>query len=208
MIDPVARISEVMFGLIMAVTIVGSLEIATAGRSEARTVMIAALGCNLAWGLVDAFMYLIQTATERTRNRVLAKRISGADRETGHRLIREALPEHVAVLAGPDQVEGMRRLLLELKLDGHAVLGPRDFVAATYVFLLVVIATFPVVVPYMLADDLTTAKHWSQAITLVMLFFAGFGLGRYAGYAKPLATGLLMAVFGALLIGAVIALGG
>ena len=44
LLDPVDRISEVLFGVIMAVTIVGSLSIATAGEAEVRTVMIAA-GC-------------------------------------------------------------------------------------------------------------------------------------------------------------------
>ena len=69
LLDPVDRISEILFGLIMAVTIVGSMSIATAGRVEVRTVMLAALGCNLAWGLVDAVMYVVRTTTERTRNR-------------------------------------------------------------------------------------------------------------------------------------------
>ena len=46
LLDPVDRISEVLFGLIMAVTIVGSLSVATAGRGEVRAVVAAALGCN------------------------------------------------------------------------------------------------------------------------------------------------------------------
>ena len=32
LLDPVDRISEILFGLIMAVTIVGSMSIATAGK--------------------------------------------------------------------------------------------------------------------------------------------------------------------------------
>ena len=67
LVDPVDRVAEALFGLIMAVTIVGSMSIAEAGRNEVRTVLIAALGCNLAWGLVDAVMYLVRTLVERTR---------------------------------------------------------------------------------------------------------------------------------------------
>jgi hypothetical protein len=78
LLDPVDRLSEILFGLIMAVTIVGSLSIATAGRNEVRAVMMAALGCNLAWGLVDAVMYLVRALTERNRNWVLAGRIAAA----------------------------------------------------------------------------------------------------------------------------------
>ena len=208
LLDPIDRISEILFGLIMAVTIVGSLSIATAGRDEMRTVTMAALGCNLAWGLVDAVMYLVRTVTERSRNRVLTKRIVGADPDTAHRLITETLSEHVVAITGPDEIEGMRRRLLRLQLNGHAILRRRDFLEAIGIFLVVVIATFPVVAPFLLTNNAVLALHVSQAITLGMLLLAGFALGRYAGHPKPLRTGIAMALFGAVLIGAVKALGG
>jgi VIT1/CCC1 family predicted Fe2+/Mn2+ transporter len=160
LLDPVDRISEILFGLIMAVTIVGSLSIATAGRNDVGVVLWGALGCNLAWGLVDAVMYVVRTATERSRN-------------------------------------------LE-----RPVLVPRHFVEALAIFVAVVVATFPVVVPFMVIGDVTRAMHVAQAITLVMLFLAGFALARYAGYAHPARAGLLMSAFGALLIAIVKALGG
>jgi VIT1/CCC1 family predicted Fe2+/Mn2+ transporter len=208
LLDPVDRLSEILFGLIMAVTIVGSMSIATAGQDEVRTVMLAALGCNLAWGLVDAVMYVVRTATERTRNRVLAGRIAAADADTARRLIAQAMPEHVALITGPDEIEGMRRRLLALPARTRAVLGPRDFLEAFAIFLMVVVATFPVVLPFLLTANAATAMHVSQATTLGMLFLAGFAFGRHAGYAKPLRTGLAMAVFGAVLIAVVKALGG
>ena len=208
MLHPVDRVSEILFGLIMAVTIVGSLSIATAGQEEIGTVMWAALGCNLAWGLVDAVMYVVRTVTERTRNQALARRIVQAETNVAQDMIQEALPEHFAALVGAEELEGIRRRLLELKVDRLGVVRPRDFLEAFGIFLMVVIATFPVVVPFLLTDDVASAMHGSQAITLVMLFLAGFALGRYAGYAKPLRPGLAMAVFGAVLIAAVKALGG
>ena len=153
LLDPVDRISEILFGLIMAVTIVGSLSIATAGRDEVRTVMRAALGCNLAWGLVDAVMYVVRTATERTRNRILARRIVDADADTGRQLITQALPEHVIALTGPDEIEAMRRRLLASPERLRAVLAPRDFLEAFAIFVMVVVATFPVVAPFLLTTD-------------------------------------------------------
>jgi hypothetical protein len=210
LLDPVDRISEILFGLIMAVTIVGSLSVATAGHDDMHTVSMAALGCNLAWGLVDAVMYLVRTATERSRNRVLAKRIAGADADTAHRLIVKVLPDHVALITGPDEIEGMRRRLMALRPEGRAraILMPRDYLEAVGIFLLVVIATFPVVAPYFLTSDAALALRVSQGITVGMLFLAGWALGRHAGYARPLRTGVVMAVFGVVLIAAVKALGG
>jgi VIT1/CCC1 family predicted Fe2+/Mn2+ transporter len=208
LLDPIDRVSEIMFGLIMAVTIVGSLSIATAGHSEVRTIMAAALGCNLAWGLVDAVMYLVRTLTERTRNRTLAKGVRGADPASAHRLIEHALPVHVAAMTGPEELEAMRQRLLAAPKPRGLHLGFEDYLAAGGIFLLVVLATFPVVVPFMFIEDVATAMRASRIVTLVMLFFAGWALGRHAGHVRPAVTGLLMMLFGIALIAAVMALGG
>lgn len=208
LLDPIDRVSEILFGLIMAVTIVGSLSIATAGANEVRTVMVAALGCNLAWGLVDAVMYLVRTLTERSRILELARRAIDADAGTAHRLIMMALPEHVAAITGSAELEGMRRRLLALPASRRAGLGRGDYLAAAGVFILVVAATFPVVVPFLLTNDPALAMQASRVITLVMLFAAGLALGRHAGHAHPARTGLLMLLLGAALIVAVKALGG
>ncbi len=87
-LDPIDRVSEIIFGLIMALTFTGTISAATAGREEVRTVMFAALGCNLAWGMVDAVMYLIRTLTERTRNLTLLRRVrSAASPHDAHAII-------------------------------------------------------------------------------------------------------------------------
>ena len=208
LLDPINRISEILFGLIMAVTIVGSLSIATAGQSEVRTVMGAALGCNVAWGLVDAVMHLVRTLTERNRDLALARQLVGADTETARRLILAALPEHVAAITGPAELEGMRRRLLALDVPRQAGLAVADYLAATGIFAWVVVSTFPVVVPFLLTDDVSLAMQESRIVTLAMLFGAGFALGRTAGHPHPLRTGLVMMLFGAVLILAVMALGG
>src|SRR5512132_1453347 len=143
LLDPVDRICEILFGLIMAVTIVGSLSVATAGRTEVRTVLAAALGCNLAWGLVDAVMYLLRTLTGRTRNRALARRVVAAEGASAHRLIEQALPEHIAAITGPEEIEGMRRRLVSGTIASGRTLARDDYLAAFGIFLVVVLATFP-----------------------------------------------------------------
>ncbi|MGE5089946.1 MAG: hypothetical protein ACM3QY_12520 [Candidatus Levyibacteriota bacterium] len=208
MLDPIDRISEILFGLLMAVTIVGSLSVAEAGRNEVRAILAAALGCNLAWGLVDGVMYLVRALTERTRNRNLARHVAGADSATAHRLIEDELPPHVLAIVGTEEVEGMRRRLLAAPVLQRGGLRASDWLEAAGIFLLVVIATFPVVAPFLLIGDVARAMQASRAVTLVMLFLAGYALGRYAGHAQPLRTGLLMLLLGAALIGAITALGG
>jgi len=208
LLDPIDRVSEIIFGLIMSVTIVGSLSIASAGRNDVRTVLMAALGCNLAWGLVDAVMYLVRTLTERRRNLALAKQAIDADEATARRLIMATLPDHVAAITGQEELEGMRRRLVALTPSPRSGLGRQDYLAAIGIFLLVVGATFPVVVPFLVTSDAAFAMQASRVITLAMLFAAGLALGRHAGHAHPARTGWLMLLFGAALITAVKALGG
>jgi hypothetical protein len=58
-LEPGERISEILFGLIMALTVTGTTSVVTADRFQIRTMLIAALGCNVAWGIIDAGMYLM-----------------------------------------------------------------------------------------------------------------------------------------------------
>jgi hypothetical protein len=208
LLDPLDRISEVLFGLIMAVTIVGSLSIATAGQAEVRTVLIAALGCNIAWGLVDAVMYVVRGAAGRARLWKLGQRVREVDDVAGQRLIARALPDPIGSLAGPEEIEAMHRNLVARPPPEGPLLRGRDFLEALGIFALVVLATFPVVLPFMFVADTARAMAISQATTVAMLCIAGMGFGRYAGYRRPWVTGVAMAAFGVLLIAAVKALGG
>ena len=64
-LDPIDRVSEVLFGLIMVLTFTGSLSVAEAGRDDVRAMLIGALGCNIAWGIIDAMLYLMGASPKR-----------------------------------------------------------------------------------------------------------------------------------------------
>ena len=208
-LDPVDRISEALFGLIMAVTIVGSLSIASAGRNEVRTVLVAALGCNLAWGLVDAVMYLIRTVVDRGRTLTLLHSVRSANAPGGRSLVETALSRMAtAGVVSPLEIEAIRGRIVALPaVPARARLERGDLTAALAIFLLVVLATFPVVLPFALMHDVGAAKNASRGIAIAMLFLGGFALGRYAGYGSWRA-GFVMTALGVLLVGAIMALGG
>ena len=208
-LDPIERVSEVVFGLLMALAITGSISVASGGREEVRTVMLAALGCNLAWGLVDGIMYLAQTLTERTRKANLIARLRGiTDANAGQRLIAAELPARLGEHAGPELLEPLRQRLLALPSQAlDTRLLAHDWAGALGVFLLVVLSTFPVVVPFMFIDELKLAMRASNAVALATLFAGGWALGRYAG-GSPWKSGLGLAAVGAVLTAAIIALGG
>jgi len=208
-LSPVDRVSEMLFGLFMALTFVGAVSAATAGQDEIRTMFITALGCNLAWGLVDAVMYLVRTITERGRKLTLAQAVRSApDAQAGRRLVASSLSDVAAGLVSETEIEAVRARIVALpSLPDRPTLGRDDALAAVAIFLIVVLATFPVVIPFIVFGDVGTAMFASRALALAMLFLGGLALGRYAGYGS-LRTGFVMVGLGAALVVAVIALGG
>lgn len=209
-ISPVDRVSEMLFGLFMALTFVGAVSIAEAGtgRAEIRALLAAALGCNLAWGLVDAVMYLVRTITDRGRALTLVHSVRGADPASGRALINSSLSKTVAGLVTDTEIEAIReRIVAAPSVPQRPRLKSADLLAAVAVFLLVVAATFPVALPFVMTDDVELALTVSRIIALTMLFFGGLALGRYAGYGSW-KVGFMMAGLGAALVMAVVALGG
>jgi VIT1/CCC1 family predicted Fe2+/Mn2+ transporter len=208
-LDPVSRISEIIFGVLMALSFTGALNAATAGREEVRTMMLTALGCNLAWGLVDAVMYLVATMTERGRNLTLLAVIRDArDTGTAHDAISEALPGRLGEALGAEGLESVRKRLLALpEVPARVRLGRDDYAGAFGVFLLVVLSTFPVVIPFLFLSELARAMRVSNVVALVILFVGGYQLGKYAG-GNGWKTGLAMAAVGAVLVSIIMALGG
>src|SRR5688572_31009402 len=114
-LDPVDRISEVLFGLIMVLTFTGSLSVLEAGREDVRTMLIGALGCNLAWGIIDAMLYLMGCLADKGQGlkTYLAVR-RATDPHEAQRLIADALPPVVASVLEPADLDTMRRRLMQL----------------------------------------------------------------------------------------------
>jgi len=207
-LDPVYRASEVIFGLLMAMSFIGSISVATDGRQEVRTLLIAALGCNLAWGLVDAVMHLVGINTQKRRERLLFEQLRAGDAGTGRALLAGELSGPLSAGIGADGLEQLRQRIVVLPpaKTGRGI-GGRDLLDALVVFLLVVLSTFPVVVPFMLIEDTGRALLWSRLVALATLFVAGGTLARYSG-GNILLHGLSMAAIGAVLMAAIMALGG
>jgi hypothetical protein len=209
-LDTVERVSEMCFGLFMALTFVGAVSVATAGQEDpARTMLVTALGCNLAWGLVDAVMYLVRTITTRGRKitTVLAVR-AAADAASGVKVLRDALPPLARTLLGDAELEAVRaRIVARTDLPERPRLNAADWAGAVGIFIIVVATTFPVALPFVIVKDLPLAMLISRILTIAMLFGGGFALGRFAGYGGW-KEGLSMTALGLALTVAIIALGG
>jgi hypothetical protein len=208
-LEPIDRVSEVLFGLIMVLTFTGSLSVAEAGRNDVRTMLIGAIGCNLAWGIIDAVLYLMGCLAEKGRGLLVFRSVRNAtDSKEAQRLIADSLPPVISSILQPTELETMSLRLRELpEPRDHARLSRRDWLGAAGVFLLVFLSTFPVVIPFLFMHNAGPALHTSNVIAIVMLFWTGYVFGRIAGH-HPWLVGVSMVALGLILVGLTMALGG
>ena len=208
-LDPMDRISEILFGVIMVLTCTAALGVATADQASVRTMLLGALGCNLAWGIIDAGLYLMACLSERGRNNLTLRAAQdGTDPEKARRIIAQALPEPLVPAISQEQLEAMRQHLHRYpKPASRPRLTREDWAGALGICLLVFLSTFPVVIPFLFVDDVRLALRLSNAVAIVMLFLCGYAFGNYAGI-RPWTMGLVMVAIGSALTGVAIALGG
>jgi len=209
-LDPHDRISEVLFGLIMVLAITGSVSVAEAGRTEIRTMLLGALGCNLAWGIIDGILYLMGCLAERSqRLRTLCALRQAADSQEAHRIIAGALPPLVASILQPAEFETIRERLNQLpEPPKQARLLKIDYLGGLAVFLLVFLSTFPVVIPFLfMHQHPLRALRVSNAVAVGMLFLTGWAYARCTGR-RPWVGGIVMVFVGLALVGLTVALGG
>ena len=208
-LTPYDRASEVLFGLIMALTITGALSVAHATERETRALFVSTLACNVAWGLVDAVMYVLNGLLSRGRQSLLARALReeehGAHAST---LLAEVLPEALVETLSPAELDALRKkIAAHPDLPAPPRLHGEDLLGGVGVFVLVVASTFPVALPYLLLPNPTHAKVVSRGLSLLLLFLGGYVVGRYSGL-PPVRIGLGVLGIGVVLVAVVTALGG
>jgi len=207
-LEPMDRISEVLFGVIMVLTFTGALSVATADRLEVREVLVGALGCNLAWGVIDAGLYLMGRLQERGRTIQTFRAVRDTtDEVAARRIVAETLPAVLVTALPSSQLEVMRQAVLNMPEPPLPRLTMADIGGAVAVFLLVFLVTLPLVVPFLFIGETRLALRVSNGVAVVLLFLSGYAFGKRAGL-HPWVSGLAMVVVGILLVGLTIALGG
>lgn len=211
-LDPEESLGEVLFGLIMALTItlgVGLLSPAEALRSH--ELVLALIGCNVAWGIIDAALYLLGVLFARSqrvhfvrnlrRVPTEAQALEAIRKEFG--LDREHLVQHEDLVAfyraSLDVVKHARIERARLRRD--------DAVAAALIVVLMAITAVPGALPFLVVADNLVALRLANLLQVGLLFAVGFHWARYSG-APPWRTGAAMVALGAALVAVAVALGG
>ena len=209
LLEPMERISEVFFGLIMVLTVTCSFGVAQAERKDVRAMLLAALGCNLAWGVIDAVFYLMARFSEQAQGILALQALrKAADSGEAQDIIANALPPLLASVLTSAEFDLMWQQLNQLaEPPTRPQLTKDDWLAGLGVFLWVFLSTFPVVIPFLLVTDAKLALRFSNGVAILLLFLTGYAFGRHAGR-RPWLTGFAVVVLGSSLVGIAIALGG
>jgi len=217
-LDPVDRLAEVVYGVLIVLTFTlayRGIEFrysSGAGISTAvQRMLLAAIGCTIAWGLIDGVMYVLTSMFERSERQRLLVELQLAPHE---RAALELVGDHLDDTLGEVLTDEQRAQLSVAIYQRFRDSRPKrigvtrdDIFGAIAVFLLAVVATLPVAIPYLFIDDPFWAIRLSNLIAIVMLFVVGAAWSRYTN-ARPLRMGLLLAGIGLAVVLVAIPLGG
>jgi hypothetical protein len=213
-IDPGTSLSEVLFGLIMTLTFTlgAGIIIQEEGREGARQLLIATIGCNIAWGIIDGALFLVGQLFDRGRLRFLGQAVRQASNAgDAAELVAGELDE----MLGPVTTEAERnglygRIAENLRSKDPAArnkLAKADVMGAWASFWLVFLTSVPAAIPFLLIDEAHLALRVSNAVLLMLLFATGYWWARFT-LGKPWLVGLCFLVGGVGLVTVAIALGG
>ena len=212
-LDPSTSLAEVLFGLIMTLTFTlgAGLIIEDEGRAGARELLIAVIGCNVAWGIIDAALYLVGQLFDRGRLQRLGHAIQRThDRRDAVTLVAEELNPLLGGLLSPRETEALYERIADnvsRKTGRKNSITRDDWLGALVSFFLVVITSLPAAIPFLLIDDARLALRVSNGVLVALLFFSGYWWARYT-VSRPWIAGLAFLFIGTGLVVAAIALGG
>lgn len=206
------RLGELLFGLIMTLTFTLTAGFVVGeGPDAARDLLVATIGCNLAWGIIDGGLLVLGRAFDRGR----AARVGQAIRSTGDddQAMASVAKEFDEILEPLATAEVRRTLYRDVVArvrkspPREAGIRSSDWPAAFAVFLLVSAASVPAALPFLLIAEPWVALRVSNALLVVCLFVIGYRWARYTSI-SPWRAAIALTLFGMAMVAAAIALGG
>jgi len=212
-LDPGDSLAEVLFGLIMALTITaGARLFAEGAQFDAHQLVVAAVGCNVAWGVIDAVLFVLGGLFQRNRRALFYRTLRSVRKEADAlaALEEEFALEDEPLATRPDDRARLYESILTLSAratPARARLRRQDFVAAFIVFVLVSATAVPGVIPLLLIADSNLALHVSNWLLILLLFFVGYWWGHYTDV-PPWRVEVIVMLLGVSMVLIAVVLGG
>jgi len=211
-LEPGESLSEVLFGLIMTLTFtLGAGMMVKEDPNAARDLLIATIGCNVAWGIIDGAFYVTGNLFERARMKRAGEAIRAAKSdEAAAAIVESELDEMIGLTVHADERADLyQRMARHVRASRPQPLRlvRSDLYGALASFWLVFFASIPAALPFLFIRDAWIALRVSNAILVSFLFLAGYRWARHTAL-WPWLTGLTFMVAGVALVGIAISLGG
>lgn len=211
-LDPSESLLEILFGLIMALTMTaGARLVADPATLDAWELIGALAGCNAAWGIIDAVFYLLGSMFNRSRRIEMVRRLQATTNQDQAIAViyREFSLEGEPGMREQDKAAFYRSLLEMLRhaRTRRARFLPSEFAAAAIIFMLVSLTAVPGLIPLALVGDGGLALRIANALQVLLLFYVGFKWSRYSG-SNPWHGAAIIGVMGIVLVLVSMLLGG
>ena len=210
-LNPPDALAEVTCGLVMTLTfILTAGHYAVNAANPSRMLLKAALGCTLAWGIIDGMLYVMSDLYKRERrNQLLAKlRSSPADARAD---LQDKIGDSVGELTSAEMitlVDALARVGTRLETQPVKFTGA-NFRAMTTSIVCNIAALIPAALPFLVlrGAEWRTALRASNGMVVAMMFGVGYAWGKSSGF-RPLRTGLILVAIGLAMVGIAVLLGG
>jgi hypothetical protein len=212
-LDPGERLGEVLFGLVMVLTFTLTAGLTVAeGREGVRALLASAIGCNIAWGIIDGVFFVMGGLFHRGRKNRIVRAIQAApDEATAASAVASELDPTLEDVTSPGERRRLYQDVVQVvrRLDPPRVKITReDLMGAIASFWLVVLSTIPAAAPFLIfRDQPRFALRVSNGLLIALIFVVGFRWARYTG-GSGWKTGAALALMGIGLVAIAVALGG
>jgi hypothetical protein len=212
-LKPSESLTEVVAGLIMALTFTLGASVLSGGGAEgARAALVGAIGCNVAWGIIDGVLYMMARTFDRNRSLRFRRAIASAkDEAAALAAIRGELDPYLASVTQVGDREqlyrSIRNELMQTRLPLHTGVARDDLMGAIEIFCLVFAAALPAALPLLLIDHPWLALRLSNLLVVGLLFIVGYHWAKYVD-ANPWSAGLGLLSLGLAMVAVAIPLGG
>jgi hypothetical protein len=196
--------------MVLTVTLTTNLS-AKSGTAGVRQLLVAAVGSNIAWGIIDGVMYVMNCMTVRSGKARLVRAVQKTpERGAALEVIRQMVEPWFQYLTSPKDQEAVYEAIL--KEVAHArppetKVTREDWRGAAACFLLVVASCLPAATPFLIFSDPVVALRVSNLLLIAMLFWVGQKWAHHI-HANRLLIGLAMVAVGLALVGVAVLLGG
>lgn len=202
------RASEAMVGVLVALAARGGVAIGSPDGTGPMTLALASFAATLAWAVIDAFFALLAAKGARLRWAHLTDD-QRDPAERGPEWADEALNHTFLRNLEEPALKRIREQAVKEANNARPV-SPRltadDWLTGLAVFLVVVTAGVPPIVPILLVPDAEVAAWTSYGVALVVLFALGAHWGPAHGLSR-LRAGAAIVALGAAMVAIVLVVG-